>query len=242
MASSAIAVGRTSQAIVMAYWLVNWTVIWFCQNVKSLNTSPRPGRLRVPTTCATWPDARRAAGCSATRPAHTKLVGSEEAAPGNRPGVGGVLADAAEPVRRRRPRRDPGSPGVRRARRGLTGGRGRNAPSPRAPAGPPATAGRRKASQQEERKQDEGTVVLTRDEAAFIRRAPADCHDVIARAGASGDAVLAALRAAALDALAGRSCGLRRVRRYPSAEWPCPPACCRPARHSAYWHGRPVYL
>jgi hypothetical protein len=50
------------------------------------------------------------------------------------------------------------------------------------------------------KKQDEGTVVLTRDEAAFIRRALADCHDVIARAGASGDAVLTALRAAALDA------------------------------------------
>lgn len=48
-------------------------------------------------------------------------------------------------------------------------------------------------------KPDEGTVVLTRDEAAFIRRALADCYDVIARAGASGPAVLAALQAAALD-------------------------------------------
>jgi hypothetical protein len=50
------------------------------------------------------------------------------------------------------------------------------------------------------KKQDEGTVVLTRDEAAFIRRALADCYDVIARAGASGGTVLAALRSAALDA------------------------------------------
>jgi hypothetical protein len=49
-------------------------------------------------------------------------------------------------------------------------------------------------------KQDEGTVILTRDEAAFIRRALADCHDVIARAGSAGPAVLTALRAAALDA------------------------------------------
>lgn len=52
----------------------------------------------------------------------------------------------------------------------------------------------------EKKKQAEGTVVLTRDEAAFIRRALADCYDVIARAGADGGAVLAALRAAALDA------------------------------------------
>jgi hypothetical protein len=50
------------------------------------------------------------------------------------------------------------------------------------------------------KKQDEGTVVLTRDEAALIRRALADCHDVIARAGAAGPGVLAALQAAALDA------------------------------------------
>jgi hypothetical protein len=49
-------------------------------------------------------------------------------------------------------------------------------------------------------KQDEGTVILTRDEAAFIRRALADCYDVIGRAGASGDVILTALRAAALDA------------------------------------------
>jgi hypothetical protein len=35
-------------------------------------------------------------------------------------------------------------------------------------------------------KQDEGAVILTRDEAALIRRALADCHDVITRAGASG--------------------------------------------------------
>ena len=48
--------------------------------------------------------------------------------------------------------------------------------------------------------QDEGTVVLTRDEAALVRRALADCHDVIARAGAAGGAVLAALREAALGA------------------------------------------
>ena len=50
------------------------------------------------------------------------------------------------------------------------------------------------------KKQDEDTVVLTRDEAAFIRRALADCYDVIARAGAAGGTVLAALQAAALDA------------------------------------------
>jgi hypothetical protein len=50
------------------------------------------------------------------------------------------------------------------------------------------------------KKQDEGTVVLTRDEAAFIRRALADCCDVIDRAGAAGPVVLAALQAAALDA------------------------------------------
>lgn len=49
-------------------------------------------------------------------------------------------------------------------------------------------------------KQGEETVILTRDEAAFIRRALADCYDVIDRAGASGDVVLTALRAAALDA------------------------------------------
>jgi hypothetical protein len=50
-------------------------------------------------------------------------------------------------------------------------------------------------------KQDEDTVVLTRDEATLIRRALADCHDVITRAGvAGGPAVLAALQAAALDA------------------------------------------
>ncbi len=49
-------------------------------------------------------------------------------------------------------------------------------------------------------RQDEGTVVLTRDEAALVRRAVADCYDVIARAGAAGGAVLEALRAAALDA------------------------------------------
>jgi hypothetical protein len=49
-------------------------------------------------------------------------------------------------------------------------------------------------------KQDEGAVILTRDEAALIRRALADCHDVITRAGACGGTVLAALRAAALDA------------------------------------------
>lgn len=49
-------------------------------------------------------------------------------------------------------------------------------------------------------KQDEGTVVLASDEAAFIRRALADCHDVINRAGAAGPGVLMALRAAALDA------------------------------------------
>jgi hypothetical protein len=49
-------------------------------------------------------------------------------------------------------------------------------------------------------KQDEGAIVLTRDEAAFIRRALADCYDVIDRAGASDGAVLTALRAAALDA------------------------------------------
>lgn len=39
--------------------------------------------------------------------------------------------------------------------------------------------------------QDEGNLVLTKDEAALIRRALADCYDVIDRA---------ALRAAALDA------------------------------------------
>ena len=49
-------------------------------------------------------------------------------------------------------------------------------------------------------KPDKGTVVLTRDEAAFIRRALADCHDVIDRAGSAGPVVLAALREAALDA------------------------------------------
>ena len=49
-------------------------------------------------------------------------------------------------------------------------------------------------------KQGEGTIVLTRDEAALIRRALADCYDVIDRAGASDGAVLTALRAAALDA------------------------------------------
>jgi hypothetical protein len=49
-------------------------------------------------------------------------------------------------------------------------------------------------------RQDEDTVVLTRDEAAFIRRALADCYDVIDRAGAAGPAVLTALQAAALDA------------------------------------------
>ena len=38
-------------------------------------------------------------------------------------------------------------------------------------------------------KQDAGTVVLTREEAAFIRRALADCHDVIDHAGASGPGV-----------------------------------------------------
>jgi hypothetical protein len=48
--------------------------------------------------------------------------------------------------------------------------------------------------------QDEGTVVLTRDEAALVRRALADCCDVIARAAAAGPAVAEALRAAALDA------------------------------------------
>ena len=47
---------------------------------------------------------------------------------------------------------------------------------------------------------DEGTVVLTAGEAAFIRRALADCYDVINRAGAAGGTVLTALRAAALDA------------------------------------------
>jgi hypothetical protein len=46
----------------------------------------------------------------------------------------------------------------------------------------------------------EGTVVLTRDEAALVRRALADCYDVIARAGAAGPAVMEVLRAAALDA------------------------------------------
>jgi hypothetical protein len=50
------------------------------------------------------------------------------------------------------------------------------------------------------KKQEQGTVVLTRDEAAFIRRALADCCDVIARAGARDGAVLAALQEAALDA------------------------------------------
>jgi hypothetical protein len=49
------------------------------------------------------------------------------------------------------------------------------------------------------KKQPEGTIVLTRDEAALIRRALADCYDVIDRAGADA-AVLAALQAAALDA------------------------------------------
>lgn len=49
-------------------------------------------------------------------------------------------------------------------------------------------------------RQQEGTVVLTRDEAAFIRRALADCYDVIDKARAAGPAVLAALQAAALDA------------------------------------------
>jgi hypothetical protein len=48
--------------------------------------------------------------------------------------------------------------------------------------------------------QDRGTVVLTRDEAALVRRALADCYDVIAQAGAACPAVLEALRAAALDA------------------------------------------
>ncbi len=50
------------------------------------------------------------------------------------------------------------------------------------------------------KQQDEGTVVLTREEAALIRRALADCYDVIARAGAADGTVLTALRAAALDA------------------------------------------
>ena len=50
------------------------------------------------------------------------------------------------------------------------------------------------------KKQDDGTVVLTRDEAALIRRALADCYDVIDRAGSAGPGVLAALQAAALDA------------------------------------------
>ena len=49
-------------------------------------------------------------------------------------------------------------------------------------------------------KQDDGAVVLTRGEAALIRRALADCYDVIDRAGAADGAVLTALRAAALDA------------------------------------------
>jgi hypothetical protein len=46
----------------------------------------------------------------------------------------------------------------------------------------------------------EGTIILTREEAALIRRALADCYDVINRAGAADSAVLTALRAAALDA------------------------------------------
>ena len=50
------------------------------------------------------------------------------------------------------------------------------------------------------KKQPGGTVVLTRDEAALIRRALADCYDVIDRARAAGGPVLAALQAAALDA------------------------------------------
>ena len=50
------------------------------------------------------------------------------------------------------------------------------------------------------KRQDEDAVVLTRDEAVFIRRALADCYDVINRAGACGGTVLTALRAAALDA------------------------------------------
>jgi hypothetical protein len=48
--------------------------------------------------------------------------------------------------------------------------------------------------------QDEATVVLTRDEAVLVRRALADCYDVIARAVAASPAVAEALRAAALDA------------------------------------------
>jgi hypothetical protein len=50
------------------------------------------------------------------------------------------------------------------------------------------------------KKPDQGTVVLTRDEADLIRRALADCYDVINRAGAASPGVLAALQAAALDA------------------------------------------
>jgi len=49
------------------------------------------------------------------------------------------------------------------------------------------------------KKQDDGAVVLTRDEAALIRRALADCHEVIARAG-TDRVVLAALQEAALGA------------------------------------------
>ena len=49
-------------------------------------------------------------------------------------------------------------------------------------------------------RQDEGGLVLTKDEAALVRRALADCYDVIDRAGGAGPVVLAALRAAALDA------------------------------------------
>jgi hypothetical protein len=49
-------------------------------------------------------------------------------------------------------------------------------------------------------RQAEGTLVLTSDEAALIRRALADCCDVIDRAGSAGPVVLAALQAAALDA------------------------------------------
>jgi hypothetical protein len=49
-------------------------------------------------------------------------------------------------------------------------------------------------------RQADGTLVLTSDEAVLIRRALADCHDVIDRAGSAGPVVLAALQAAALDA------------------------------------------
>ena len=147
-----------------------------------------------------WLAEAAAAGASRVRSkmAHAvqmaALHGTQAVRPGARAGR------RRGPVRRRRPRRDPRPPGVRRSRRAVPG---RGGPHPRPGnrrLGPP----RRQAGGRPVTARSEQPVVLSAQDAAFIRQALAAASEVFAQAKAAGGPGFQALREAALAAAGGR--------------------------------------